>query len=124
MENNTLYLYNSKYYWIDPPYTFRSSANNPEISQTSVKITNQHYDFFNQASTPVEMIVKNNTPTEMIVVDGANKVISTNRTSRIFGDDFVNWQWLPLYDGKNEITIEGNCEVTFEYREVRKIGEY
>jgi hypothetical protein len=69
-------------------------------------------------------IIKNNTSTEKIVVDGANKVISTNRTRRIFGDDFVDWQWLPLYEGKNEITVLGNCEVTIEYREVRKIGEY
>lgn len=124
MENEALYLYNSKYYWIDPPYTFRSSVSNPNLGMTSVKITNQHYDLLDRASTPIEMIVKNNTPTEKIVIDGANKVISTDRTSRIFGDDFVNWQWLPLYDGTNELTVEGNCEVKIEYREVRKVGEY
>jgi hypothetical protein len=89
-----------------------------------VKITNQHYDFFNQPSTPVTMIVKNNTSTEEIEVDGANKIISSKNTKRIFGDDFVNWTWLPLYDGKNELTVEGNCTVTLEYREIRKVGEY
>jgi hypothetical protein len=70
------------------------------------------------------MVVKNNATTETIVVDGANHVISSTNTRRIFGDDFENWKWLPLYDGKNEITIEGNCTVTFEYREIRKVGEY
>lgn len=125
MEDKTIYLYNSKYYWIDPPFTFRSSGSAPNIGGlTSVKITNQHYDFLNRDSQPIEMVVKNNTDTEKIVVDGANKVLSTNRTSRIFGDDFVDWTWLPLYDGKNEITVEGNCEVTLEWREVRKVGEY
>ena len=89
-----------------------------------IKITNQHYDSFHKASTPVITTVKNNGQTEKIVIDGANRVISSSNTKRIFGDDF-NWQWLPLYDdGKNEITIEGNCEVSIEYREVRKVGEY
>jgi hypothetical protein len=42
---------------------------------------------------------------------------------RILGNDF-NQQWLELYDGKNEITVEGNCEVTLSWREARKVGEY
>ena len=122
---NTFYHYadGNMYYWIDP-YSFHSSDKNPNLQTTSVKIINQHYDFFNQASTPVETVVKNNTPTEKIVVDGANKIISSDRTRRIFGDDFVDWQWLPLYDGKNEIIVEGNCEVTLEYRCIRKVGEF
>lgn len=89
-----------------------------------VKIINQHYDFFNQASAPIATTIKNNAATEQIILDGANKIISSTNTRRIFGDDFVDWAWLPLYDGKNEITVEGNCEVTLEYRCVRKIGEY
>jgi hypothetical protein len=89
-----------------------------------VKIINQHYDFFNKASTPVVMTVKNNTSTETIVIDGANKIITSTNTHRIFGDDFVNWVWLPLYDGKNELTVDGNCTIDLEWREVRKVGEY
>ncbi|MEE1084299.1 MAG: DUF6558 family protein [Paludibacteraceae bacterium] len=89
-----------------------------------IKIINQHYDFFNKPSTPVVMVVKNNTSTEEIEIDGANKIISSKNTKRIFGDDFVDWIWLPLYDGKNVLTVEGNCTVTLKYREVRKIGEY
>ena len=122
---NTVYYYTSdqKYRWIDP-YVFKTSIKNPNLNTTSVKITNRHYDFFNQPSPPVTMIVKNNMMTEQIEVDGANKIISSTNTRRIFGDDFVDWTWLPLYDGRNELTIEGNCDVKIEYREVRKIGEY
>ena len=125
IKEETVYYYTSdqKYRWIDP-YIFKSSTTDPDLDTTSVKITNQHYDFFNKASTPVSTIIKNNTSTEKVVIDGANKVISSSNTRRIFGDDFVNWTWLPLYDGKNEITVEGNCEVKLEYREIRKVGEY
>jgi hypothetical protein len=123
--NNTFYYYadENTYYWVDP-YNFNSSASNPNLQTTSVKIVNQHYDSFNVPDYRAEMVVKNNAPTEKIVVDGANRVISSDRTRRIFGDDFVDWKWLPLYDGKNEITVEGNCELVIEYREVRKVGEY
>ena len=124
IEKNTVYYYTSdqRYRWIDP-YTFKSSTTNPNLDTTSVKIMNQHYNFFNQASTPISTIVENNTSTEEIVLDGANKIVSSTNTRRIFGDDF-DWVWLPLYDGKNEITVEGNCEVKIEYRTVIKCGEY
>jgi hypothetical protein len=121
-EEKTIYSYNGKYYWM-APHNFYKSSTPPNLQTTSVKIANQHYDLFGMLSMPVVTIIKNNTSTEKVVLDGANKIVSTDRTRRIFGDDF-NWQWLELYDGKNEITIEGNCEVTFEYREVRKVGEY
>lgn len=124
IKEDTVYYYTSDqtYRWIDP-YTFKSSTSNPKLATTGVKIVNRHYDFFNQPSTPVSTVVKNNTATEKVIVDGANKIISSTNTRRIFGDDF-DWAWLPLYDGRNEITIEGNCSVEVAYREVRKIGEY
>ena len=122
--NNTFYHYadGNIYYWIDP-YSFHSSSNNPNLQTTSIKITNQHYDFFGVASTPITTIVKNNAGTEKIVLDCANKIVSSDRVRRIFGDDF-NLQHIELYDGRNEITIDGNCEITLEWREIRKIGEY
>lgn len=127
MVENTVYFNGATYYWKTEPGTdeayFNSSTTDPNLSTTSVRFTNQHTDFFNQPSAPVVTVVKNNTDTEQVVLDGANKIVSTDRTRRIFGDDF-NWQWLELYDGKNEITIEGNCEVTLEWREVRKVGDY
>lgn len=127
MVENTVYYNGQTYYWktkssTDPIY-FHSSTTNPNLDTTSVRITNTYTDYLNQSKTSDAVIIKNNTPTESIVLDGANKIISSNNTKRIFGDNF-NWKWLELYDGQNEITIEGNCEVTIEYREVRKVGEY
>jgi hypothetical protein len=124
-EDKTIYNYAAEgtYYWM-APYNFYKSLTNPNLQTTSVKITNQHYDLFDRPDYRAVTIVKNNTSTEKIVVDGANKVIYSSSTRRIFGDDFTDWAWLPLYDGKNEITVEGDCEVTLEYRTVIKCGEY
>ena len=94
-----------------------------QANGANVNFVNKHTDFFNQSKVYESVVLINNTSGEKIIVDGANKIISSSQTRRIFGDDF-NWQWLELYDGKNEITIEGNCDVTLEWREARKIGEY
>lgn len=64
---------------------------------------------------------------ETIILDGMNKVISVydvngNQETRIIGDHF-NWEWLPLHYGDNSITITGNCEVTLEWIEPRKVGD-
>lgn len=124
-ESNTFYYYKDggMYYWIDPG-NFTNSPTPITLNTTSIKIVNQHYDESGNPDYRSTMIVKNNTPSEEFYVDGANKIISSTNTSRIFGDNFVNWAWLPLYDGKNLITIEGNCEVTLTYRTVIKCGEY
>lgn len=127
MVDNTVYFNGTTYYWKTAPGAdeayFNESTTNPDIETTSVRLSNTHTDFLNQSNTINAVVVKNNTNTEKIVLDGANKIVSSDRVRRIFGDDF-NFQYLELYDGKNEITIEGNCEVTLEWREVRKIGEY
>ena len=128
MVENTAYFNGTTYYWKTAPGTdeayFNSSTTNPNLNTTSVRFINKHTDFLNQSKVLDAVVVKNNTPTEKIVLDGANKIISSDSVRRIFGDDFVNWQWLELYDGKNEITIEGNCEVTLSWREIRKVGEF
>lgn len=127
MVENTAYFNGTTYYWKTAPGTddeyFNSSTTNPNLPTTSVRFRNTHTDFFNNKNVLDAVVTKNNTLTEKVVLDGANRIVSSDNTRRIFGDDF-NWQWLELYDGKNEITIEGNCEVTIEYREVRKVGEY
>ena len=125
IKEETVYYYTSdqKYRWIDP-YTFKSSTTNPNLATTSVRITNKHTDLFDNVKTYSSTIVKNSGATETIVIDGANQIISSSSTKRIFGDDFVNWKWLELYDGKNEVTVEGNCDITLEYRTVIKCGEY
>ena len=128
MVENTIYFNGSTYYWKSTPdedgVYFHVSKDSPNITTTSVRLSNIHTDFFGQRKPLGATVIKNNTSDETIVLDGANKIISSDRTRRIFGDDFEDWHWLELYDGKNEIVIEGNCEVKLEWREVRKIGEY
>ena len=128
MVENTVYFNGTTYYWKTAPSTdeayFNESATRPDIEATSVRFRNTHTDLFNKSEVLDAVVIKNNTNTEKVVLDCANRIISTDRTRRIFGDDFVNWHWLELYDGKNEITIEGNCVVTLEWREARKVGEY
>lgn len=126
IESNKIYYYTKSktYYWIEPYYFHEQNRGTaPILATTSVKFTNMHTDFFNQTKTLQSVIVKNNNSTELVILDGANKIVSSSSVRRVFGDDF-NWQWLELYDGKNEITIEGNCEVTLSWREARKVGEY
>lgn len=132
LEENKIYYYMNTmvtpntiiYYWIDPYYFHKQDGGTaPTLATTSVRLTNTHTDFFNKSKPLQSVIVKNNNSTEKIELDGANKIVSSSSVRRIFGDDF-NWNWLELRDGKNEITIEGNCEVTLSWREARKVGEY
>ena len=126
MVYDTVYYDGTNYYYRPKAeqYAFKQSTTNPNLSTTSVRLINIHTNDFFETNHVGTAVVKNNASTETVVMDGANKVISSSHTSRIFGDDFVNQYYLPLYDGKNEITVEGNCTITFEWREVRKIGEY
>ena len=127
MVENTVYFNGTTYYWKTAPSTdeiyFNKSTTKPNIESTSIRLRNTHTDFFNVSKTFDAVVVKNNTNTEEIVLDGANKIVSSNSERRIFGDDF-NLQWLELYDGKNTIAIEGNCEITLEWRTAIKCGEY
>lgn len=105
---------------IMPKITIKFNSSIEE--KIDVKIQNVWTDT-NQITHYETMKITNNTPMETIVVDGANKVISSSLTYRQFGDDFEHWKWLPLYDGINAINVTGDCKVVFEYREIRKIGE-
>lgn len=123
-ENNKIYYYEKGkiYYWVEP-YYFQSSGSDPKLATTSVRLTNKHTDFFNVSTLLPSTVIKNNNSTEKIILDGANKIISSSSVNRILDDDF-NLNWLPLFDGHNEITVEGNCEVIIEYRTPIKCGEY
>ena len=129
LEDNKIYYYidtktnSTIYYWVEPHY-FQYSDNNPYLATTSVRLINKHTNFFNVVTTPFPTtVVKNNNGTEIITLDGANKIISSSSVNRVFDNDF-NLNWLPLFDGHNEITVEGDCEITIKWREVRKVGEY
>ena len=125
-EDKTIYKYvngsTTTYYWMAQS-NFVASNTEITLPTTSVKLTNTHYDFFNRSTPLPSTIVKHNSSTEVVTIDGANRVVSSSSTKRIYGDDF-NWQWLELHDGKNEIEVLGNCEVTLSWREVRKVGSY
>ena len=118
------YIGNERYYWVDAEgVKHTSDTNTSGFETTSVAIRNTHTND-NGIVTTFDTLVKNNIKGETVVLDGANRIVSSSRTSgRIFGDDFV-WQWIPLYEGKNELSFEGNCTVAIEYRYPIKCGEF
>lgn len=124
LQDNTIYYYEDKgvYYWIEPYSMYVTDT--PDSDTTSVIIVNQYTDPSSNTSAYTKMQIQNSALNEKIIIDGANKVISSSNHKRIFGNDFVNWTWLPLYAGQNVLTIIGNCDVTIEYREVIKMGEW
>lgn len=67
-------------------------------------------------------LVSNMISNEKIVIDGANRLVySITRHNRIFGSDF-NWTWQALNVGANNIIVDGECSIDFEWREPRKVG--
>lgn len=60
---------------------------------------------------------------ETIVLDGTNKVISSNHNdgTKIIGDDF-NFEWVWLEYGENNFSVTGDCTIKFEWIEPRKVG--
>ena len=119
MVEGTVYYDGTLWYWWNAEgKTVNASSNSSGLNTTSVLITNTHSDFDNSFKT----LVKHNGSTETVVLDGANKVVSSSAT-RIFGDDF-DFNWLPLYEGKNELSFEGNCNITIEYRTPIKCGAF
>ena len=101
---------------IYPRFTIYTQSSN-------ISITNRHTDETGNVRA-FDASIENNVSGEMIVLDGANRVVSSSRAGgRIFGDDF-SWDWIPLYEGQNQVSFSGNCTAIIEYREVRKVGEF
>lgn len=105
-------------------------ATNPTTTNTKTSVIIRNTCTDENEKTHVSVLkIANNTAGETVVLDGANRVIASYSSNgdlidRLFGDDFIGWSWLPLYNGENKIEVIGNCEVTFEFREVRKVGEF
>lgn len=112
----TVYAYNNKWWYVNDSGKMIGASEKPEWNTTSVVIEN--------LTTGTKSRVSMNVPGEIITLDGANRIVSSNRpTNRIMGNDF-NWSWLGLIEGENKIKITGNCTVTFEYREIIKVGDF
>jgi hypothetical protein len=120
----SVFHYDDKYYWVDENGEKHiSETNDSNLETTSVSIVNTHTKL-NSEPQEFKSIIKNNIKGEKITLDGANRVVLSSRiNNRIFGDDF-DWNWLPLYEGQNELSIQGNCIVTVEYRYPIKCGEF
>lgn len=115
----SVFRYGSTYYWVDAEGIKHTSATNSSgLETTSVSVQNIcNVGTFNS-------LAKNNIKSETVVLDGANRVVSSSRPNgRIYGEDF-SWQWIPLYEGRNELSFVGNCTVTIEYRTPIKCGEF
>ena len=123
---NTVYYYDAgnKYYWVDSQGVRHTSSTNDSGFETSTAvITNIHTDDYGNKKV-FESVVTNNVRGETVVLDGTNKVVSSSRSiGRIFGGDF-DFNWIPMYEGNNKITVVGNCTVTLDWRSPIKIGEY
>ena len=136
--DGTVYYYKSlgEYYYnnhsADGSIIPTATTTKPSSIDTTSVIIKNTYTGSDNVSHRISTNIKNNTRNETIILDGANKVISSSNTTRIFGnnfygsfeDSFVHWNWLPLYKGKNEIKVIGNCTVTLEWRCPIKCGEY
>ena len=117
---NTVYHYElgKEYYWLYANEFYQSQSNTSGFETTSAVIKNVHN------GQEYITTVANNIKGEKVVIDGANQVVSSSRSNgRIFGNDF-SWDWIPLGQGENKITVVGNCTVTIEYREPIKCGEF
>ena len=113
----TVYYYDGIYYWVDNTGKLQiDDTNQSSFSTTSVVIKN--------LTTSTSSVVKNNVANEVVILDGANNIVSSNQNvTRIFGGDF-NFNWIPLIYGENKIEITGNCTVRIEWRDPVKCGEF
>ena len=111
------------YYWVDTQgIKHTSTVNTSGFDTTSVSIRNIHTNNINNVKT-FDTLVKNNIKGETVVLDGANRVVSSSSENRIFGDNF-DFNWIPLYEGNNVLSFVGNCTVKIEYRTPIKCGEF
>ena len=64
----------------------------------------------------------NNLATNEVVTLSDNMMITSDKTIRVFGDDF-NYTWPRLKSGINDFTITGKGKITFQYIYCIKVGD-
>lgn len=107
--------------YIYPKITIKTtSATDIVITNSTVTTTVETSEGIQQL--PIETTIKNNLAGETIVIDGANRIVYSDRPNRVLGEDFSWTSWMPLAVGNNEITVTGACSISFEWREPRKVG--
>ena len=112
----TVYEYNNMFWYVESGVMHATATKPEEWVTTSVVIEN--------LTTGTKSRVGMNVPGEIITLDGANRIVSSNRSAnRVMGNDF-NWAWLDLVEGENKIKVIGNCTITIEYREIIKVGDF
>lgn len=91
----------------------------PKVIFTN-KVENGSLRIFN-STTREETVLQNLAMNEVVTMD-ANKIIYSDNTEKIFGEDF-NFQWLRFALGYNHINMTGKGHLTIEHRDVLKVGE-
>jgi hypothetical protein len=72
-------------------------------------------------TTEEETVLQNLAMNEMVTMD-SNKIIYSDNTAKIFGEDF-NSQWLRFVQGYNHIKIIGTGHLVIEYRDIFKVAD-
>ena len=90
----------------------------PKVVFTN-KVTNGSLRIYN-TTTREEVVLNNLAMNEVITME--NKIIYSDNTAKIFGNDF-NFTWLRFTQGYNHINMTGTGHVTIEYRDIYKVGE-
>lgn len=115
----TVYKNGDTYYWLNDNRE-RQTGTTPPPAITTTSITIKNTD---ENGKKIVSTISDNVKGEKITIDGANRVISSTRPDRIFGDNF-NWNWIGFTEGENTLSVVGNCTVTVEWREPIKCGEF
>ena len=102
---------------IYPVITVRPTSD-PGNGRVDITITNTRDGFPMTLNIPVEPVTIN--CERSIISDAAG--ILTFEDLGIGAEDYIFWP--KLYHGQNVFQITGDCEVTFTYREPRKVGAY
>lgn len=77
----------------------------------------------NSTEIPNRVFTLNNvTVGEIITIDNELPDISSSTSHDVYGD--FNKYWLRFIEGKNSLTFNLDCDVTIQYREIRKVGLY